>query len=93
MDFEVLGFKLKLKPSVDGRSDPREVLDLVREEADRISSRSPSLDRGEVAILVALKMACDRLDIEREYRDNIESFSATAKDALRCIEGVSQTTV
>lgn len=90
LNFDILGFQLKLKSSGSGKSDPREVADLVRKEADKISSHSPNLNRGEVAILVALKMAQDRLDIEMEYRDNVERFSSTAEDALQYFECVSR---
>ena len=50
---------------------------------------APSLDKGKVAILVALQMAAQKLSLEEEYRDNVEQMQAFAKNALNLIEEVT----
>ena len=89
--FEVLGLKLKLSAKEEGRGVASEAVALVRTEADKILSRSPNLDRSEVAVLVALKLASEKLGLEGEYRDNIERLHVAAEDALQYIEEASPT--
>ena len=89
LDFEVLGFKIKLRPGEEGRISPSEAVSLVREEADNILKRSPHLEAGGVAVLVALKMAYSKLEMEGEYRRSIETLHTTAGNALEYIEDIS----
>lgn len=94
LDYEVLGYKVKMKPGhSSAEANPDSVVELVREEANKILDRAPNLDRGQVALLVALKLANEKLVLESEYRENIDKLHATAGDALQFIEEVAPTTV
>ncbi len=94
MEFDVLGFKIKLKPD-EGDGDaiqPKEVVDYVHREAVKIQELAPQLEKGQVAILVALNLAKDRMAMEREYSQNVAKLQNQAVDALKYIEEVSPTT-
>lgn len=91
--FEVLGYKIKLKKdeSLEGIS-PTDIVGFVQTEASKIFNQSPQLAPGQVAVLLALKFAGEKLALEREYRENIAQLRMTAVDALQYIEEVSPTT-
>lgn len=94
LDFNVLGYKVTLKPDTDGvNSTAHKVVELVRSEAFKIQEKSPGLDRGQVALLVALQLASEKISLESEFKENVEKLQLTAKDALQYIEEVSPTTV
>ena len=91
--FEVLGQKIKLKndESLDGIG-PSDIVGYVQSEALKIISSSPGLGQSQVAVLLALKLAGEKLALEKEYRENINLLRRTAVDALQYIEEVSPTT-
>jgi cell division protein ZapA (FtsZ GTPase activity inhibitor) len=91
--FEVLGQKLKLKrdEKLDGIG-PSDIVGFVQSEALKIINQSPQLSQSQVAVLLALKFAGEKLALEKEYRENIRLLRTTAADALQYIEEVSPTT-
>jgi cell division protein ZapA (FtsZ GTPase activity inhibitor) len=91
--FEVLGQKLKLKrdEKLDGIG-PSDIVGFVQSEALKIINQSPQLNQSQVAVLLALKFAGEKLALEKEYRENITQLRTTAIDALQFIEEVSPTT-
>lgn len=94
LDFDVLGLNIKLKAGDDNNSvNPEEVIQLVRAESEKIFASNPTLAVDKVAVLVALKLAEDKLKLDKEYRENIEKLHVSAEDALQYIEEVSPTTV
>lgn len=91
--FEVLGQKLKLKRDelLDGIG-PSDIVGFVQTEALKLINSSPQLSQSQVAVLLALKFAGEKLALEKEYRENINLLQKTAVDALQFIEEVSPTT-
>lgn len=91
--FEVLGLKLKLKKdeTLEG-VEPSDIVGYVQSEALKIMSSTPGLNQSQVAVLVALKLAGEKLALEKEYRENINQLQSCAVDALQYIEEVSPTT-
>jgi cell division protein ZapA len=90
--FEVLGQKIKLKrdEELDGIG-PSDIVGFVQSEALKIINQSPHLGQSQVAVLLALKFAGEKLALEKEYRENIKLLRSTAVDALQYIEEVSPT--
>lgn len=85
--FEILGYELRLKPDeADQSVAPVDVVERVKREAHLILENSPQLDRGKVALLVALKLASRQLSLEREFSANIQELQTSARDALHFIE-------
>lgn len=91
--YEVLGQKLKLKrdEKLEGIG-PSDIVGFVQSEALKIIKQSPQLSQSQVAVLLALKLAGEKLALEKEYRENISLLRTTAVDALQYIEEVSPTT-
>lgn len=89
-EFEVLGFNVRFKS--EGDNDPngaKEIVEFVTQEAVKIRENYPNLDNGQVAVLLALKMASDNIKLNREYKDNISQLQKSALDALQTIEEIS----
>ncbi|MBT3235114.1 MAG: cell division protein ZapA [Bdellovibrionales bacterium] len=90
LKFNILGYNVNFKPeSGDISPYPEDVVKMVRSEIEDILDKSPGLDRGQVGVLAALRVATKSLNIESEYRINIEKLQLTAKDALQLIDEVS----
>ena len=91
--FEVLGQKLKLNRNdmLEGIG-PSDIVGFVQTEASKIINQSPELSNAQIAVLLVMKFAGEKLALEKEYRENISQLRATAADALQFIEEVSPTT-
>ncbi|PIP95002.1 MAG: hypothetical protein COW00_18095 [Bdellovibrio sp. CG12_big_fil_rev_8_21_14_0_65_39_13] len=94
LEFDVLGYKVRMKDDgSDRRTSPSKAVELVLERARSILDRYPSLDRGKVAVLVALELAADKLDLENEYREDIEKLHQTTTEAIQFIEDLAPPTL
>jgi cell division protein ZapA (FtsZ GTPase activity inhibitor) len=93
LDFEVLGQKLKLKKKemLEG-IEPSDIVGYVQSEALKIINKSPALNKSQVAILLSLKFAGEKLALEKEYRENIQYLRTSATGALQFIEEFSSST-
>ena len=92
IDFDVLGYTVTFRPSMDGSQiAPEQILDYVRKEANIIKRNSPNLDSGQVAVLLALKLAKENFDLKNDFKENIDKLQATASDALQYFEEVAPT--
>jgi hypothetical protein len=90
LKFNILGYNVNFKPEGDNTSaTPDDVVRMVRSEIEDILDRAPGLDRGQVGVLAALRLATKTLNIESEYRVNIDKLQLTATDALQLIDEVS----
>ncbi len=91
-DYEVLGYKVKLRAAKAGSvATPDQIVDHVRERANVFLDKMPHLSRGETALLIALSLAQEKLELQAEFRENVDHFHRVAEDALQCIEDVSPT--
>jgi cell division protein ZapA len=88
--YEVLGhtFRLKKDEMLEGVT-PSEIVGYVQTEVSNILKKTPGLSESQIAVLIALKIAGEKLALEKEYRESVASFKATATSALRFIEEVS----
>jgi cell division protein ZapA (FtsZ GTPase activity inhibitor) len=86
MEFEVLGFKVRYTSGSGKDIDARSVVEVVNEMGTQIKSSAPSLSHSQVAILVALKMAEERLRQKFGYQDRLEHIEQSARGALELIE-------
>ena len=85
--FDILGFKLKVRSDeIEQTVNAVDVVQQVRNEAFSLKQKSPDLSNGEIAILLALKYAQEKLVLEKEYQTNIQELQDTARDALQKIE-------
>ncbi|MFZ8932685.1 MAG: cell division protein ZapA [Bacteriovoracaceae bacterium] len=89
-EFEVLGFNVRFKAGDDDNSNrARDIVEFVSKEAVKIKEAYPGLDNGQVAVLLALKMANDNMKLSMEYQSSISELQKSALDALQTIEEIS----
>lgn len=91
LDFDVLGYTIKLKHDDESSLSPHEIIEYVRQKAEKIQQSSPNLDRGQTAILVALGLAVEKMTLENDFKDRLDTLHSSAADALSFIEEVSPT--
>lgn len=82
MEFNVLGCKVKLRPEQNDSGTARAVVDLVMSEIQQLKTSRPGLRDTDIAVLVALKMATEKMQIEDEYKQNIFKLEESLETAL-----------
>lgn len=82
-EFNVLGCKVKYRPEQNDSHNAKAVIDLVLSEVDDLKSKRPMLRDTDVAVLVALKMATEKMQVEDEYKANILKLEQSLKMALQ----------
>ena len=92
-EYNVLGHNIRLKESDDKDTvSPDEVVSFVNGEIDAIKQSAPNLADSQVAVLVALKLAQEKLSLEKDFKHNMNSLQQTAREALKLVEEVAPTT-
>ncbi len=81
-EFNVLGCKVKYRPEQNDSQNSKAVIDIVLREVEDLKFKRPMLKDTDVAVLVALKLATERLQIEDEYRTNILRLEASLESVL-----------
>lgn len=84
-EFDVLGCKVKYRPEQNDSHNAKAVIDLVLSEIQELKSKRPMLRDTDVAVLVALKMATDKIQIEDEYKTNILKLESSLETALQAV--------
>lgn len=68
---EILGCQIKLRPNDTERDVARTVLELVKREVAELQKARPNLRETDVAVLVALKLATDKVKLEHEFKETV----------------------
>ena len=92
-DYEILGYKVRFKPEVGDHIDPQGCVDLVNKLVKEINQNAPELDKAQTAILVALRLASEKIDLEVDFKESIQQLHSAANDAFRIIEKVAPTPI
>jgi cell division protein ZapA (FtsZ GTPase activity inhibitor) len=85
-EFNVLGCKVKVRPEQNETPSALAVIELVTAEIEQLKSSRPMLRDTDVAVLVALKFAKEKLQIEDEYKTNIYKLETSLEKVLQAIE-------
>jgi cell division protein ZapA len=85
VEFSVLGCKVKFKPEQNDSHIAKAVIDLVLAEIQQLKTTRPQLRDTDVAVLVALKIATEKLQLEDEYKGNILKLEGTLEKALESL--------
>ncbi|MBL7663755.1 MAG: cell division protein ZapA [Bacteriovoracaceae bacterium] len=93
LEFNILGCRVKFNSGADGSIDPKQVVDLVQKEVEQLKKSGVKRSDSDMAVLVALKLASDKIILESEYRNNIEKLECSVSDALKKIEQTSPATI
>lgn len=85
VEFNVLGCKVKYRPEQDDSHIAKAVIDLVLAEIQQLKTSRPQLRDTDVAVLVALKMATEKMQLEEEYKGNIDKLETSLEKALESL--------
>jgi cell division protein ZapA (FtsZ GTPase activity inhibitor) len=85
MEFNVLGCKVRYNPEQDDGQVAKQVIDLVQTEIQALRTSRPSLKDTDVAVLVALKMATEKKQLEEEYKKNVFKLEESLETALQSL--------
>ena len=86
-EFDVLGYRLRYCPdSSSATISADEVVEYFNQRANGLRSRYPHLDPGQVATLLALDIAKEKLVLEREFKTSMHNLEEHTKKALAKIE-------
>ena len=90
-EHEILGMKLSVQTQVEQKSKvtSARVIEFVQKEVDRLKEQYPHLDNSQLAVLLAMNFARERLEIEEDFRMNIEEIERSTKEALKNIESIT----
>jgi cell division protein ZapA (FtsZ GTPase activity inhibitor) len=84
-EFNVLGCKVKYRPEQNDSQQAKAVIESVLREIEELKSKRPLLRDTDVAVLVALKFATDKMQLEEEYKNNIFKLEQYLETALQAI--------
>ena len=82
VEFSVLGCKVKYRPEQNDSHIAKAVIDLVLSEVQQLKTTRPQLKDTDVAVLVALKIATEKLQLEDEYKGNVLKLEGALVKAL-----------
>ena len=81
-EVDILGCHVKMRPSDSDRDVARAVIDLVSKEIAELQKARPSLRETDVAVLVALKMATDKVKLESEFKEPVLKLESSLEQAV-----------
>jgi cell division protein ZapA (FtsZ GTPase activity inhibitor) len=88
-EFNVLGCKVRHRPEENDSLQARAVIDLVQAEVEGLKKSRPTLRDTDVAVLVALKIATEKLQLEDEYKTNIFKLEESLETALQALSATA----
>jgi cell division protein ZapA (FtsZ GTPase activity inhibitor) len=65
------------------------VIEFVQTEVEKLQEQYPQLDNSQLAVLLAMNFARERLEIEEDFRLNIEEIERSTKEALANIDSIT----
>ncbi len=85
VEFSVLGCKVRYNPEQNDSHIAKAVIDLVHAEVQQLKAARPLLRDTDVAVLVALKMATEKKQLEDEYKTNLGKLEESLESALEAL--------
>jgi len=90
-EFEILGHRVRFRPDNSGRITADRVVKLIKDELNEIDHKmdlsKSSIRASDKFLLVALKLANDKLFVEEEVRNSISSLEQRMNEAQIIIDG------
>ena len=85
IEYNVLGCKVRVRPDQNDSHNAKAVIDLINAEIQALKINRPQLRDTDVAVLVALKMATEKMQLEDEYKQNIFKLEESLETALQAL--------
>lgn len=89
LEFNILGCQIRIKPDEARDKQAKRAIDIVTKEIESLKKSNSKLSDLDCAVLTALKVASDKLDVESEYKETALALKSGISDALNFIEEVS----
>jgi cell division protein ZapA (FtsZ GTPase activity inhibitor) len=89
LEYNILGCNVRIKKDEAERDNALKAIEIVNKEIEKMRLQNSKLKDIDVAVLMALKFASEKSEIETEYKENIFSLKAGVNEALSFIEEVS----
>ena len=89
LEYNILGCVVRIKADENNNKNAEKAIELLNNEIMSLKSHNPKLKDIDVAVLSALKLASNSLDIEAEYKENVFALKSGIEDALNFVEQVS----
>ncbi|MCY4643119.1 MAG: hypothetical protein OXB88_00720 [Bacteriovoracales bacterium] len=84
-EYDILGYRVKLKPNAMDDVEPSRCVNLVLDEVAKIKSQS-NVPTNEAVLLTALKLAVEKIRLEEGMKKDMGQLQSCAVDALDLIE-------
>ena len=88
-DCEILGCQIKLRPNESERVVALAVIELVKREVAELQRARPTLSETDVAVLVALKVATDKVKLELEFKESVLKLESSLELAANRLKARS----
>jgi cell division protein ZapA len=85
IEYNVLGCKVRVRPDQNDSDNAKAVVDLVNAEIQQLKTARPLLRDTDLAVLVALKIATEKVQLEDEYKKNILKLEGSLETALQAL--------
>lgn len=86
MEYTILGQQIKLTNAQEEHEQALAAMEIVKKMAKSIKEKNFHLKNDEIAVLVALKLADEKLQLEKEFADNLDQIHFNARDILQDID-------
>jgi cell division protein ZapA (FtsZ GTPase activity inhibitor) len=81
-DIEILGCRIKARPEDSDREIAQTVIAQVQDEVAQMLKARPSMRPSDVAVLVALKIATDKVKLEQEFKTTVLRLESSMEQAM-----------
>ena len=89
LEFNILGSQVRLSAQESEDEKAKLAIDQVQSEVEKLKSQNSRLKDTDIAVLVALKMATQKIEVENDFKDSVSSLKSGINEALEFIEVVS----
>jgi cell division protein ZapA (FtsZ GTPase activity inhibitor) len=88
-EVEILGCRVKTRPEDDDREIAQTVIAQVQNEVAELLKARPSMRQTDVAVLVALKMATEKVKLEQEFKTAVLRLEGSVEQAMSQLQNRS----
>jgi cell division protein ZapA (FtsZ GTPase activity inhibitor) len=85
IEYNVLGCKVRVRPDQNDSNNAKAVVDLINAEVQLLKTSRPQLRDTDVAVLVALKIATEKMQLGDEYKQNIFKLEESLETVLQAL--------
>jgi len=88
-EIDILGCRVKTRPEDNDKDIAESVIRLVQREINELQKARPQLKSTDVAVLVALKIATEKVKMEQDFKSEILKIESSLESALSPMQSPS----